>query len=165
MANSPEFNPHFFGIGSFGYLVRRLLQLMVENIEARFTAEAVNFSQFLALVSLNAHETRTAADVARFLGHDAGATTRLIDQLEQRGLLSRERNTEDRRVVDLTVTAAGKAMIHRCAATAAGFHADLLGDLSPGELAKLMGQLSRLVDKLKAAPAEQSPAEAKRRGK
>ncbi len=165
MANPSEFNPLFFGIGSFGYLVRRLLQLMVENIETRFTGEAVNFSQFLALVSLNAHETHTAADVARFLGHDAGATTRLIDQLEQRGFLSRERSTEDRRVVDLAVTAAGKAMIHRCAATAASFHADLLGDLPPAELAKLMSQLSRLVDKLKAAPAEQPPAEAKRRGK
>ncbi len=164
MTNPPESNPHFFGIGSFGYLVRRLLQLMIENIEARFTGEAVTFSQFLALVSLNAHETHTAADVARFLGHDAGATTRLIDQLAQRGLLSRERSTADRRVVDLTVTADGKAMIRRCAATAAGFHAELLGDLSPGDLAKLMGQLSGLVDKLKAS-AEPTPVEAKRRGK
>jgi DNA-binding MarR family transcriptional regulator len=155
MANPPGFNPHFYGIGSFGYLIRRLLQLMVENIETRFTGEAITFSQFLALISLNAHESRTAADVARFLGHDAGATTRLIDQLEQRGLLSRERNTADRRVVDLTVTASGKAMIRRCAATAAGFHADLLGDMPPAELAKLMRQLSRLVEKLKAAPAEQ----------
>ncbi len=160
MANSPGFNPNFYGIGSFGYLVRRLLQLMVENVETRFTGETITFSQFLALVSLNADETRTAADVARFLGHDAGATTRLIDQLEERGYLVRLRSTADRRVVDLTVTPAGKAMIRRCAATAARFHADLLGDLPPAELAKLMSQLSRLVEKLKAAPAE-----AKRRGK
>jgi len=164
MANPPEFNPHFYGIGSFGYLVRRLLQLMVENIETRFAGEAVTFSQFLALVSLNAHETHTAADVARFLGHDAGATTRLIDQLEQREYLVRERSMADRRVVNLTVTAAGKAMIRRCASTAARFHADLLGDLSPSELAKLIGQLNGLIDKLKVAPAEERLLQAKRRG-
>lgn len=165
MANPPALNPQFYGIGSFGYLVRRLLLLMVENIDARFTGEAVNFSQFLALVSLDARETHTAADVARFLGHDAGATTRLIDQLERRGYLVRERSTADRRVVNLTVTADGKTMIRRRASTVARFHADLLGDLPPAELAKLMSQLSRLVDKLKAAPAEPSPAAAKRRGK
>lgn len=151
MANPPESNPYFYGVGSFGYLMRRLAQMMVERIGARFTAEAITFSQFLALASLDAGETRTSADVARFLGHDAGATTRLIDQLEQRGFLVRKRSTEDRRVVNLTVTADGKAMIRRCAPTAAGFQAELLDGLKASELTTLIGQLRGLVDKLEAA--------------
>ena len=163
MSTSPESNPNFYGIGSFGYLMRRLTQLMIERIEARFDGEAVTFSQFIALVTLNAGETHTAADVARFLGHDAGATTRLIDQLEQRGLLTRERSTEDRRIIHLMVTAAGKAMIKQCASTAARFHFDLLGDLKASELSHLMDQLRGLIEKLQATPVE--PPDGKRRGK
>ena len=143
--------------------MRRLTQMMVERIGERFTGEAITFSQFLALASLDAGETRTSADVARFLGHDAGATTRLIDQLERRGYLVRERSVEDRRVVNLTVTAGGKAMIRRCASTAAGFQAELLRDLKAGELSILIGQLKSLIGKLERETVEPPPAAAKRR--
>lgn len=157
MAHPPESNPIFFGIGSFGYLIRRLTQLMTERIEARFTGEAVTFSQFLALAIVNAGEADTAADVARFLGHDAGATTRLIDHLEHRGLMTRERSTEDRRVIHLTVTAEGKTMIRQCGATGALFQSEVLSDIKPADLAHLVAQLRGLVEKVQTIPVDPLP--------
>jgi DNA-binding MarR family transcriptional regulator len=40
--------------------------------------------------------------------HDTGAVTRLLDRLEAKGLVQRQRSAEDRRVIDLELTAEGK---------------------------------------------------------
>jgi DNA-binding MarR family transcriptional regulator len=37
--------------------------------------------------------------------------TRLVDQLEERGLIERQRKSGDRRVVDLALTSAGRKMV------------------------------------------------------
>jgi DNA-binding MarR family transcriptional regulator len=49
------------------------------------------------------------ATLARELRTDPGAMTRTLDRLEAKGLCRRERSTEDRRVVHLSLTPAGEA--------------------------------------------------------
>jgi DNA-binding MarR family transcriptional regulator len=45
------------------------------------------------------------------LHHDSGAMTRLIDQLEERDLIERRRNPQDRRVIELSLTDSGNELI------------------------------------------------------
>jgi len=60
------------------------------------------------VVHLLAHRrTTTTADVARELGIDDGAATRLIDRLQKRNLLSRERALATGRAVPLALTPRG----------------------------------------------------------
>ena len=52
----------------------------------------------------------TAATLCRQIGTDTGSMTRMIDRLEEKGFIRRVRSDDDRRVVRLELTAAGKAL-------------------------------------------------------
>lgn len=51
---------------------------------------------------------RSSAEVCRQMRYDTGSMTRLLDQLENKGLIKRSRSLEDRRVVQLSLTTAGE---------------------------------------------------------
>ena len=70
----------------------------------------ITSTQASIVFMLAAGQGVTAADLAREYGIDASAVTRLIDRLEKRGLLSRVRSEEDRRVVRLALTPEGHAL-------------------------------------------------------
>src|ERR1700744_1075021 len=95
---------------SIGYLIKRLNSLIVPRAEAMFADADFTFSQWVVLMAVRDGIADTCAEIARHMDHDTGATTRLVDQLEERGYLLRLRSTEDRRVVHLEITPAGKAL-------------------------------------------------------
>ncbi|PQO25152.1 MarR family transcriptional regulator [Blastopirellula marina] len=67
--------------------------------------------------------------------------TRLLDKLEQRGLLSRERRPENRRVVEVTVTPPGLALLEELSSEVRECHRKQLGHLSPDALRQLASLL------------------------
>ncbi|MDR3099209.1 MAG: MarR family transcriptional regulator, partial [Paraburkholderia sp.] len=52
----------------------------------------------------------TPFELSKLLGIDTGLMTRLLDKLEDKGLVERTRSIEDRRVVNLTLTKEGAAV-------------------------------------------------------
>ncbi|HVK08656.1 MAG TPA: MarR family transcriptional regulator [Gemmataceae bacterium] len=67
--------------------------------------------------------------------------TRMIDRLEHRGLVRRERQAGDRRVVRVGITDAGLALVADLAGPLAECHARQLGHLSAADLKALAGLL------------------------
>ncbi|WP_241676308.1 MarR family winged helix-turn-helix transcriptional regulator [Bremerella volcania] len=67
--------------------------------------------------------------------------TRLLDKLEQRGLLSRERRPENRRVVEVTITPQGLELLEELASEVRDCHRKQLGHLSPDALRLLASLL------------------------
>ncbi|MDR8105002.1 MarR family transcriptional regulator [Burkholderia cenocepacia] len=55
----------------------------------------------------------TASGIARVLGMDASAATRLLDRLEKRGLVNRVRSDPDRRVIRVVLTEEGRLISAR----------------------------------------------------
>jgi DNA-binding MarR family transcriptional regulator len=53
----------------------------------------------------------TGAALCRCIGADTGSMTRMLDRLEDKGFVRRLRSQEDRRVVHIELTAAGKALL------------------------------------------------------
>jgi DNA-binding MarR family transcriptional regulator len=53
----------------------------------------------------------SSAQLCKDLSYDAGAMTRMVDRLEAKGLISRRRCPEDRRLVKLELTEAGLAAL------------------------------------------------------
>lgn len=98
---------------SIGYLVRRAHQLGGTALEPIFAARRLSYMQWQALVSISFGRGATAADLARDLGHDKGAMTRLVDTLAERGWIVRERAAGDRRCINLHLTDAGEAVALR----------------------------------------------------
>jgi DNA-binding MarR family transcriptional regulator len=69
--------------------------------------------------------------------------TRLLDRMEEAGLVVRERSAEDRRLVRTRITADGRALVDGLDAPVGAVHQRLLGHLAPTELRALSDLLTR----------------------
>ncbi len=99
---------------SVGYLMTRAKSALSNTITQHTMAElGITSTQASVLFLLATGRCAAAVDVARDYGIDASAVTRLIDRLEKRGLLLRNRSAEDRRVVRLELTDEGYALAAR----------------------------------------------------
>ncbi len=142
----------FNGCTSVGYLIRRCHNKMMPRAEAQFADAELTFSQWVVLMSLRDKSAGTCADIARNMNHDTGAVTRLVDQLEKRGLVARRRSTADRRVVHLKLLPAGKAMAKALTPRIVDLWNRVLADFSHAEAASLLSLLARLDRRLDAEP-------------
>ncbi|HKE96135.1 MAG TPA: MarR family transcriptional regulator, partial [Povalibacter sp.] len=98
----------FAAADSIGYLLKMALSLVHDAQSAAFANHDISFVQWLMLLKLREGVADTASDLCRQMRHDNGALTRLIDQLEERGFIERQRSEQDRRIVKLDLTAAGR---------------------------------------------------------
>ncbi|HEY1710072.1 MAG TPA: MarR family transcriptional regulator [Rhizomicrobium sp.] len=142
---------------SLGYLNRRLFNLLMPRAEALFADAELTFSQWVALMSLRDGIVSTAADIARHLDHDTGATTRMIDQMEKRGLVTRTRSTEDRRIVNLSLTPQGRAVARSLVPRIVDFWNEALDGFTPAEVEALTELMRRLGDRLETMPIADEP--------
>ena len=147
-----------------GYLISRIYATNRAHLEAEFEGEDISFSQWRVLMCLRDDIANTAADVSRELDHDKGSMTRLLDQLEVRGFIQRRRDKDDRRLVFLILTPAGRAAVNRLVPKLVNFYNDLLGDFSPQDVQLLTQLLTRLRAALKAGDTVSATREGARAG-
>ncbi|MET0335723.1 MAG: MarR family transcriptional regulator, partial [Rhizobacter sp.] len=76
---------------------------------------------------------------------DPGATTRMLDRLEAKGLCKRVRSTEDRRVVNLELTPDGDAAADMVPPALAEVMNSHLAGFSKTEWQALLGYLRRML--------------------
>jgi DNA-binding MarR family transcriptional regulator len=93
---------------SMGYLMRRTMTLMAQEIERQMEPSGLTNAQWVPLFKLYLGRAGTVAELARECDLDAGSMTRLLDRLEAKSLCRRVRSSEDRRVVNLELTDAGR---------------------------------------------------------
>lgn len=146
-----------------GYLLRRVYTIMHERLEAAFASQHFTLMQWIVLIYLRDGLARTASDIAREFRHDSGALTRVIDQLERRGLLTRHRSTTDRRVVELELTARGHRTIEELLPVLAGQLNEALAPFTRAEFEQMRDLMERLVDHLQQLPAPSSAATLEKR--
>jgi DNA-binding MarR family transcriptional regulator len=93
---------------SVAYLMRRLINSFASEVQHELDPRGLTNAQWVPLYKLHLGQGTTAAELARLCHMDAGAMTRTLDRLEAKGLLSRVRSCEDRRVVNLALTEEGR---------------------------------------------------------
>jgi len=89
------------------YLMKRILICVGGEVTAALEPSGLTHAQWVPLFKLYMGQASTVAELARESELDAGAMTRLLDRLEAKGLVSRVRSSEDRRVVNLQLTPQG----------------------------------------------------------
>src|SRR3954465_15851529 len=104
---------NFSMANSVGYLMRMSINRVLPQMEALFPDQELTFSQWTTLVALHDGRITSAGDLAHNICHDAGSLTRLIDETVKRGLVLRSRSETDRRVVSLSLTAPGRALVEQ----------------------------------------------------
>ena len=137
---------------SIGCKIRQLNNLMVPRAEARFTDQELTFSHWLTLMALRDGIVDTCAGLSRHMNYDSGAITRLVDQLEERGLVERTRSKSDRRVVKLSLTKEGHAIWKKLTPPIVDYWNDVMDGFSPAESEMLVDLLSRLLVRMEELP-------------
>ena len=145
---------------SIGYLIKRAHAQLADQLEPALESRGFTLTQWVLLMHLREGMALNARVLCMQLRHDSGALTRVIDQLESRGLVSRERSRRDRREVQLQLTATGRetveavipAVVERLNTALVGFTAQELD-----ELTRLLMKLTAL---LEGEAAEDAPAAA-----
>lgn len=143
---------------SIGYLMRRSTQLGTTALEPVFAAAGITKTQWSALVAIHFNRASTCAMVARDLCHDKGATTRLVDTLEERGWIVRARAEDDRRIVHLALTPSGEAIAAEVRDVVIARWNEWLKDWNEKDVSELIRLLQRLRTTLQDAPADGAPA-------
>jgi len=131
---------------SVGYLLNQVVISMRRQIEQAMTAHDLTAAQWYPLWKLMRDGPGTAQELARDMDIDAGAMTRLIDRLAAKGLVERLRSSTDRRVVTLTLTAAGEAVAAHIPQVLAEVNNAYLQGFSRDEWQQLKLLLRRMLD-------------------
>jgi len=127
------------------HLVRRLRRADVD-----IGVPSAQMSALTLLVTAGAH---TIGDLAGFEQVTAQTMTYLVTQLEQRDLVVREREAADRRVVIVSATTAGQALVERGRAHRVDWLERRFAHLTPAERATLT-RAARLLRRVSEAPEE-----------
>jgi DNA-binding MarR family transcriptional regulator len=146
---------------SVGYLMRRIITLVGHGIERELEPAGLTNAQWLPLLKLYMGVASTVAELARECDLDAGSMTRLLDRLEAKALCRRVRSSDDRRVVNIELTDAGRQAAAEIPKTLCRVQNAQLAGFSTGEWRTLQGFLRRILStahKLQDLP-EKSPAD------
>lgn len=150
---------------SVGFLIKRCGVLMTQIAEDRFESEPISFTQWIVLMRLTALAHASPTELSLHLGHDMGALTRVVDELEREGFVRRERSQHDRRAVQIEITPEGR----RLALAAKSIITDLLNELvapySKTETDALVSMLQKLMLRLQEVSRPAATAERQNRRK
>lgn len=138
----------FTSAESIGYLLKLAHALMHDAAASAFDGHDLSFIQWLVLLKLR-EGVNTASELCQIMWHDTGALTRLLDQLEERGYVGRQRSTKDRRVVQLQLTAAGRRKTTELMPLVVDRLNTALTDFSKDDFAQFMKLLKKFIASLR----------------
>jgi len=140
-----------------GRLMKLVFHSLVRNVDSRMQPLELTAMQWEPLLLLALGRADTVAGLARESNVDCGATTRMLDRLEQKQLLQRQRSASDRRVVNLALTDKGRAVAAEIPLVVSEELQRHLHDFSGEELQILIQLLTRMLGNVTASkePAPQ----------
>ncbi|MFZ0500341.1 MAG: MarR family winged helix-turn-helix transcriptional regulator [Steroidobacteraceae bacterium] len=144
---------------SIGFLVKRCGGLMSQLAERHFATEQVSFTQWMVIAVLGRYERLTATALSEETCHDMGAMTRIVDDLEEEGLVRRERTERDRRVVEIALTPQGRRYLQTGKRLVVELLNSLVEPFSRQELETLIVLLQRLMTCLQEAQVTTPPTQ------
>jgi DNA-binding MarR family transcriptional regulator len=130
-------------------IIRQINRVRIELIDAldrELSKFDISAPQFIVLASVANKEADSASGLCKSISYDPGAMTRMIDRLEQKGLVRRVPNAEDRRATNLEITTAGRALYPQLIAAKEAVAAQFLRGFSRDEVRLLESFLNRMLD-------------------
>ena len=127
-------------------LINRVRVELIDALDRELAPFDISAPQLIVLASVANMEANSAAGLCKSISYDPGAMTRMIDRLEQKGLVRRIPKPEDRRAMNLELTAAGKALYPQLIAAKENVQAQFLRGFSKDEVRLLERLLNRMLE-------------------
>lgn len=147
---------------SIGSLLSRVRVEMLAALDEELTRDRrlapleLSAAQFIVIASLAGEERKSASDLCKGISYDAGAMTRMLDRLEGKGLIRRNRSPDDRRLVHLELTDEGRALYPRMRELSLGVANRFLRGFSKAEARQLESFLTRILENAQQPAARAS---------
>ena len=154
-----------------GMLLREADMGFNRHLRQELAAHAVTFGQFQHLRNLWVENGLTQAELSRRVGIEMASSTAILDSLEAAGLITRTRNADDRRKINVFLTPAGAALEKPLMACAAKANRRARRGLTDAELASVFTHVGRIIENLRALRAaeheveEAAPLKVRHRGR
>ena len=131
-----------------GYWLREVSNALHGRFSEELATYRITPPLWAILITLFRGEADTPAALARRLRTDAAGMTRRLDQLENKGLVVRQRNGSDRRSVVLEMTPAGERLVPKLAAISSRLTEEALQGVSKADRGRLLKTLRRMAQNL-----------------
>jgi len=129
---------------AFGFLIHDVARLLRKNFNRRVHSFGLTQEQCRVILHLSRCEGIQQVDLAELLEIKPITLARLLDKLQENGLIERRRNPDDRRAFRLHLTHDAHAVVEKIFALGAATRADAYRKVSRADLEKLISVLSRL---------------------
>jgi DNA-binding MarR family transcriptional regulator len=138
------------GVG-LGKLLRDADMIFNRTLREELARHEISFSQFQHLWQLWQSEGLAQVELSRRIGIETASSTAVIDQLEKRRLIRRERDAADRRRINVTLTPAGRALQQPLTERVTAVNALARQGLSKTEVGVLFDIVERVIGNLRKA--------------
>jgi len=128
-----------------GHLIGRARTALLTGLDSELEPFGLTGAQFAVLKNVADGMAETAADLCRTMHYDTGSMTRMLDRLEEKAVLRRERCTADRRMVFLRITDDGNQLLPQLRGAADRVLGHHLAGFSPAEVAAFKQFLVRMI--------------------
>ncbi|HEV3018947.1 MAG TPA: MarR family transcriptional regulator [Burkholderiaceae bacterium] len=146
------YNPETFVVNKSVFrLINRVKNEALSALDQALAADPevsaleVTAAQYVIIAQLAEREANSSAQLCKSFSYDAGAMTRMVDRLEAKGLVERRRCPGDRRLINLELTEAGKALFPKMKAISATVQNRFLRGFSKVEVRQLEEFLGRIL--------------------
>ncbi len=139
-------NEHELITWSISQLRRNIIREFAFRVVQTFGDFDYSFPQMATLLLLDEEGEQTIKGVAELLGRSFSATSRLLDQLVVRGMISRREDERDRRVKRVAITVQGRSFIEIIEQQRADAQIAVMEYLSPEERAEVVRGMVLLVE-------------------
>ncbi|MEG5263729.1 MarR family transcriptional regulator [Pseudomonas sp. JDS28PS106] len=140
-----HFSPDNYDSSLIGLLVGRTNGLKDRMLDKYLEPYDVTAAQFKVLIIVAQFCADTPVELCRHLSLDSGSMTRMLDRLEQKGLVVRTRSETDRRQVQLALTEQGRTLAGLLPQIGADAMNDTFAALEPEEVQTLQRILTKVL--------------------
>ncbi len=129
---------------TLGFLIGDVSRLMRRRFDERARAIGVTRAQWNVLTKLSRAEGINQGGLAELLEVEPITLCRMVDRLEEAGLVERRRDPGDRRAWRIFLTDKARPMIDQLRVVADGLFADALAGMGDAERTALFASLTRI---------------------
>lgn len=130
---------------SLGYFLSTARNVLAARMDRAVAPLGLTSSQIGVILLLWFERARTPNEMSRVLSYDTGSMTRMLDRLEKKGFLERQRSLTDRRVVELALTPLGRDAAQQLPDLISQVLTEQLRGFSADEVGTLVHLLQRFI--------------------
>lgn len=142
------------------YLVKQVQYKTFLRLEAALQPLGITTTQFRILTALSRGDNkRSSAELSRIFGVKPQTMIKQIVNLESNGLIERNLAKGSKRVLEVSMTEAGRGALRACDKAATGVETAIFAAFAPGELDMYRALMEKLLASLHDIPDDEEAEE------